>query len=59
MTDVGLRCHRCNDPMTLYEVTDRYCPPCQRDIAARESVQPKRPFWFARLRAKDMTARVR
>jgi hypothetical protein len=48
-----MRCHRCNDPMTLYVIGDDYCKPCVRDLAARarsdaQRAEATRRFRFAK-----------
>jgi hypothetical protein len=53
-----MRCHRCNDPMTLYVIGDDYCPPCKREIKVRDEADARRARFAIVPRysiAKDMT----
>lgn len=53
-----MKCHRCNEPMTLYVVGDDYCRLCVREMARLVKPEPKViPLWMRNLRAKDMTPR--
>jgi hypothetical protein len=53
-----MKCHRCNDPVVVYDAKDRYpyCPACRRDNADREALEAKRVVRFDRYRvAKDLS----
>jgi hypothetical protein len=48
-------CKRCGQSMVLYEVTDRYCLLCRREVEARERADAKRQMQVIRFPAKDFT----
>lgn len=49
-----MKCHRCGETITLYEVGKDYCRPCLRRLAELEQQYAKRHVdRFAR--AKDLT----
>ena len=45
-----MRCHRCNEPMTLYVVGEDYCKPCVRELAVRAQSDAKRSAAAGRFR---------
>jgi ribosomal protein L37E len=50
-----MNCKRCGQSMVLYEVNDRYCLLCKREVAARERADAKRQQQVIRFTAKDFT----
>jgi hypothetical protein len=51
-----MRCKRCDDPLIVYVVDERYCAPCKRDIRQRDQVDARRMTARARFGVvKDLT----
>jgi hypothetical protein len=51
-----MRCHRCQEPMTLYVVGHDYCRPCVRELSARAESDARRASARARFRVvKELT----
>lgn len=51
-----MRCKRCGEPVVMYEITDRYCVPCKREVRVREEQDARRVVRFDRFRvSKDLT----
>jgi hypothetical protein len=50
-----VKCHRCNEPMTLYVVGDDYCKTCVRELSARAESDRRRSEATRRFRfAKEL-----
>ena len=52
-----MKCHRCQEDMVLYEVRQRYCLTCQRELRAAAS--KGQPIPLRRFRAADLTGWIR
>ena len=51
-----MRCHRCQEPMTLYVVGQDYCRQCKADIAKREQDDARRMAARSRFRVMKDTS---
>lgn len=57
-----MKCTRCGIETPRLMPTQRYCPPCDRDVARLTAPKPvpmDAPPWFRRLTDKDMTGGLR
>lgn len=52
-----MKCKRCQDDMVLYEVGQRYCLTCQREL--RLAASKGQPIPLRRLPPVDMTGWIR
>lgn len=57
-----MTCFRCGTTTPRLTLTQRYCPPCGREVAALEAPKPEPEFvapWRRNRTAKDLTGSLR